>query len=180
MTRAKTRQEEELEEQKLREISILLFQLFQREEATAKAIVGCLYDIATVNLINKYIRLWGINNTFKYIARFPRPIAKSLAVKLFVQPKCPPLITDWFYTLVEFSEQKVTIEPEILEKELLPALQQNKVQIKSLQGRVKLLTGSLLTTIVLFSTSIFWMAHNLQMTPIDLLTTNQASVKGKQ
>ena len=40
--------------QKLREILILLSQLFQREEATARAIVGCLYDIATVNLINKY------------------------------------------------------------------------------------------------------------------------------
>ena len=177
MSKVKTIEEQELEEQKLREILILLSQLFQREEATAKAIVGCLYDIATINLINKYISLWGINATLKYLARFPRPIAKSLGVKLYLQPKCPQLITDWFYTLVEFPETKQSpVNPEILE-EVLPTLAKNKVQIKSLQGKVRLLSATLVAAIAIFSSSFWLIAHNLQMSPLDLLTISQSSIK---
>ena len=180
MSKTKTQQEKELEEQKLREILILLSQLFQREEATARAIVGCLYDIATLNLINKYSSLWGINQTLKYLARFPRPIAKCLGVKLYVQPKCPQLITDWFYTLVEFPEETTKIEGEILEEEFLPALKDNQAKIRCLQGKVKLLTGTLVATIAIFSSGVFWIANNLQMNPIDLLTTNQSSLNNEQ
>ena len=182
MSKVKTQQEKELEKEKLREILILLSQLFAREEVTAKAIVGCLYDIAIVNLINKYIPLWGINPTLKYLARCPRPIAQSLGVKLYVQKKCPQLITDWFYTLVEFPSRETIVERKILEGELevLPALQENQVQIKSLQGKVKLLTGTLVTTIALFGGSVFWVAYNLQVNPLDLLMNTQAQVYQEQ
>ena len=176
MSKIKTPREQQLEQERLREILILLSQLFEREEVTAKAIVGCLYDIATVNLINKYTPSWGINHTLKYLARFPRPIAKYLGVKLYVQSKCPQLITDWFYTLVEFPSKETIVERKILEGELLPALQENQVQIKSLQGKVKLLTGTLVTTIALFGGSVFWFAYNLQINPLDLFTTTQVNI----
>jgi len=57
MSKKKTLKEYQQEEEKLREILVLLEQLFKREEASAKAIIGCLYDIATLNLINKYCPL---------------------------------------------------------------------------------------------------------------------------
>jgi hypothetical protein len=178
MRKPKTQQERQLEQEKLREILILLSQLFAREEVTAKAIVGCLYDIATVNLINKFCPLWGINATLKYLLRFPRPIAQSLGVKLYVQKKCPQLITDWFYTLVEFPS--AMSEKQILEEgELLPTLQQNQLEIKSLQGQVKFLTGFLFTIITLFGGSFFWLTYNWQINPLDLLTNTPIHLNQK-
>jgi hypothetical protein len=178
MNKAKTKQELEKEEQKLREILILLDQLFKREEATAKGIVGCLYDIAMINLINKYFPLWGVNVTLKYLTRFPRPVAQSLGVKLYLQPKCPKLITDWLYTLVEFPDKKtLTLEAEVVANELLPTLKQSKLEIKSLQKKVRLLAGSLVATIAIFSGSFVWIAYNLEMNPIELLRTSQANLR---
>lgn len=174
MSKEKTREEIQQEETKLREILVLLDQLFRREEATAKGIVGCLYDIATVNIINKYCPLWGINGTLKYLTRFPRPIAQSLGVKLYLQPQCPKLITDWLYTLVEFPQEKTpVIEPEIVENQLLPALKKSQLEINSLRNKVKLLTGSLVATVIVFSGSFAWVAHNLEISPMELLTTSQ-------
>ncbi|MGI0481200.1 hypothetical protein ACN4EE_10445 [Geminocystis sp. CENA526] len=178
MSKPKNQQEKELEQIKLREILLLLDQLFRREEATAKGIVGCLYDIATINIINKYCPLWGINATLKYLTRFPRPMAQSLGVKLYLQPQCPKLITDWLYTLVEFSQEKIpVIEAEIMEKELLPTLQKNKLEIKSLEQKVTFLTGSLVATFAIFIGSFAWITYNLEMSPIDLLTTSKSKVQ---
>lgn len=178
MSRKKSVLEQENEIIKLQEILILLYQLFQREEATAKAIVGCLYDIAMINLTNKYFPLWGVNATLKYLTRFPRPIAQSLGVKLYLQPQCPKVITDWLYTLVEFPENQMqTLETEVVINELLPTLKQSKLEIKSLQNRVKLLAGSLVATIAIFSGSFVWIGYNLEMNPIELLQTSESSLK---
>lgn len=161
MKKEKTRAEYELEEAKLQEILLLLDQLLRREEVTAKSIVGCLYDIAMINVINKYCPLWGVNSTLKYLSRFPRPFAKSLGVKLYLQPKCPKLITDWLYTLVEFPPDK-PIETEVKSIE-------NGQEIKLLQSRVKLLTGALVASIAIFSSGFIWIAHNLELNPMQLL-----------
>lgn len=178
MTKFKTEDEKNSEYQKLREILILLEQLFQREEAAAKAIIGCLYDIATINLINKYLPLWGINSTVKYLTRFPRPIAKSLGVKLYLQPKCPQLITDWLYTLVDFSEKQIpTLDTKVMTNELLPMLNNSKLEIKSLQKKVKILAGSLVITIAMFSGSFMWISHNLETNPLKLLSVSQENFK---
>jgi len=174
MTKSKTLEEYQKEEQKLREILLLLEQLFKREEAAAKSIVGCLYDIATINLINKYCPLWGINNTLKYISRLPRPVAKSLAVKLYLQPQCPKLITDWLYSLVEFPDKDSTVkETEIVEELVLPA----QKEIKSLRGRVRVLTGALAASLTIFVGGFTWVAHNLQLHPLELLSIQEARVE---
>lgn len=178
MGKVKNQEEKVLEEEKLREILILLDQLFRREEATAKAIVGCLYDIAMINIINKYCPLWGINSTFKYLARFPRPLAKSLGVKLYLQPKCPKLITDWLYSLVEFAEQQTpVIDAEIISQELLPTLRKNKLEIKSLERKVTFLTGSLVATLAIFIASFAWISYSLEISPIELLRTSKSRVQ---
>ncbi|WP_017294550.1 hypothetical protein [Geminocystis herdmanii] len=178
MSKQKNQEEKILEEVKLREILLLLDQLFRREEATAKGIVGCLYDIAMINIINKYCPLWGINSTLKYLTRFPRPLAQSLGVKLYLQPQCPKLITDWLYTLVEFPEQKTPIlEAQVVERELLPTLQKNKLEIQSLQQKVQFLTGSLVATFAIFIGGFAWITYNLEMSPIELLSTSKSRIQ---
>ncbi|MBL1208350.1 hypothetical protein [Geminocystis sp. GBBB08] len=178
MSKIKTQEEVDKEQQNLQEILILLDQLFRREEATAKSIVGCLYDIAMINLINKYCPLWGINLTLKYLTRLPRPVAQSLGVKLYLQPKCPQLITDWLYTLVEFPDKPTTtLEAEVIAHELFPTLQESKLEIKSLHQKVKLLTSALVVTIAIFSGGFAWIAYNLDMNPMQLLTTSQGNLR---
>lgn len=171
MKKEKTQLEYQLEEQKLEEILLLLDQLFRREEITAKSIVGCLYDIAVINIINKYCPLWGINSTLKYLTRFPRPLAKSLGVKLYLQPQCPKLITDWLYTLVEFPQTKpIETKTEIIE---------NPQELKSLKSQVKLLTRALVTSIAVFSSGFFWVAHNLQLNPLQLFVISEQNLSVK-
>lgn len=172
MSKSKTLKEYQEEEQKLQEILLLLDQLFKREEATAKSIIGCLYDIATINLINKYCPLWGINPTLKYLRRFPRPVAKNLGLKLYLQPNCPQLITDWLYTLVEFPEQIPTKETEVINNNILPAQEQ---EIKSLRGKVKVLAGALVASVAIFAGSFTWIAHNLQLSPMELLSVTEVA-----
>lgn len=172
MGKQKTLQEYQKEEEKLREILVLLEQLFKREEATAKAIIGCLYDIATLNLINKYCPLWGINPTLKYISRFPRPIAKHLGCKLYLQPKCPQLITDWLYSLVEFPQSKAK-EVEVVENLALPT----EKKIKSLQGKVRVLTGALAASFAVLIGGFTWMMYSLQTNPVELLNTTETRLE---
>ncbi len=168
MKQEKTTAEYQLEQQRLEEILLLLDQLFKREEVAAKSIVGCLYDIAMINIINKYCPIWGINNTLKFLSRFPRPVAKSLGVKLYLQPKCPKLITDWLYTLVEFPTNKpVEAKVEVIE---------STKELKALRGRVKLLQGALVTSIAMFGGGFFWIAHNLQLNPMELLVISEENI----
>ena len=172
----KTLQEEQIEQERLREMLILLEQLFQREEATAKGIVGCLYDIGTVNWINRNVPFGLLNSTLKYVIRFPRPVAKILALKLYLQPKCPKLIVDWLYSLVEFKEQEpIAIEAQEVEPELLPEIRKSRQQLKLLRQRVRFLTGTLVVTITLFGGSFIWIAHSLKLTPSEIFSLPQQS-----
>ena len=177
----KSIEEENIEEENLKKILFLLDQLFKREEATAKSIIGCLYDIATINLINKYIRLSCLNSCFKYLVRFPKPLAKTLGLKYYLQPQCPKLITDWLYTLVEFKEEEVeeaiVIEAEDIVQELLPEIKKGKQEIKLLRQKVRLLTGTLLITITVFGGSFAWMLHSLELNPRQFLPFYQSQSK---
>ncbi|HIK36404.1 MAG: hypothetical protein NZ901_07405 [Geminocystis sp.] len=181
MARKKTNQEIAIEEERLKQIHLLLEQLFKREEVTAKAIVGCLYDIATINLINKYIPFWGINPTVKYLTRFPRPVAQWLGVKLYLQPKCPKLITDWLYSLVEFPPQPPQhANSQVLATDSSVILEKNLQEIKSLRQKVQFLTGTLITTVVVFTGSFFWIAHNLHLNPIELLSPTSSNSRDER
>jgi hypothetical protein len=177
----KTTAEQNREQERLHEIFILLQQLFQREEATAKRIIECLYDIGTVNWINKNIRLFPFNSLFKYMMRFPKPLAKILTLKLYFQPKCPILITDWLYTLVEFKEKEaIPMEVADVDQESLPEIKKSYQEIKLLRQRVRLLTGCLLLTIAVFGGSFVWIINSLELTPSEILPFAQSkTIKSK-
>ena len=168
----KTLPEEQKEQEKLREMLILLQQLFQREEATAKRVIECLYDIGTVNWINKNVPFRLLNPTLKSVIRFPRPVVKILALKLYMQPKCPKLIAEWLYSLVEFKqEEPIPNEPKEVEPELLPEIRKNRQEVKLLRQRVQVLTGALVMTITLFGGSFIWIAHSLKLTPSEIFSS---------
>lgn len=171
-----TVEEKNQEQDRLDEINILLEQLFQREEATAKRIIECLYDIAIVNIINQKIRFSLLNALLKYLLKFPKPLAKVLGLKLYIQPKCPQLITDWLFSLVEFKpkeEETIKIEASSFEQEILPEMKKNRQELKLLRQKVRLLTGSLILVIVLFSGNLLIQE---QIIPLENLPFSQSKI----
>jgi hypothetical protein len=94
-------QHSQLEAERIQEVLILLTSLVGREEATIKLIIDCLYDIGSVNLINKKVRFRSVNSITKFIAKKSKPVARIFAWRWFTK-NCPQLIAKWLYTKVKF------------------------------------------------------------------------------
>lgn len=94
-------EEELLKQQRMQEVLLLLDSLFQREEITLKIIIDCLYDVGSINLINKKIRRRNLNFIMKAIARFSKPMFRVYAL-YWVKKNTPKLITNWLASKVKF------------------------------------------------------------------------------
>jgi hypothetical protein len=87
-----------------------------------------------------------------------------------MQPKCPKLIADWLYSLVEFKEKEaLAIEAKEVESQLLPESKKSRQEVKLLRQKVRFLTGVLVVTITLFGSSFIWVARSLELTPWEIL-----------
>ena len=89
----------EMEQKK--NVMLLVENLMEREEATFKMIIDCLYDVGSVNLINKKFRMRPLNRVMKLIARLSKPSFKAIAF-YWVKKNTPELITDWLLGKVKF------------------------------------------------------------------------------
>jgi hypothetical protein len=100
--------------QRMQDVNLLLQNLSNSEEATIKLIIDCLYDIGSVNLINRRLRFGLLNRTMKLIAKMSKPVFRVIAWHWF-QKNCPQLITQWLETRIAFEDptdlpQKVAVE----------------------------------------------------------------------
>lgn len=94
-------QPSQIEVDRLRDVFILLTSLIEREQATIKLIIDCLYDIGYVNLIDHKVRFRSLNWVAKSIAKVSKPVIRVLAWQWFDR-NCPQLITEWLYSQVKF------------------------------------------------------------------------------
>ncbi len=94
-------EEQRFQQKRMNEIQLLLESLFEREETTVKQILDCLYDVGSINLINKKFSNRPLNRLLKYISRYTKPIFKIIALRWF-KTNCPQLITEWLGTKVKF------------------------------------------------------------------------------
>ncbi|MBR8830666.1 MAG: hypothetical protein N5P05_000834 [Chroococcopsis gigantea SAG 12.99] len=94
-------EEQRFQQKRMNEIQLLLDSLFEREEATVKQILDCLYDVGSINLINKKFSNRPLNRLLKMISRYAKPIFKIFALRWFKR-NCPQLITAWLSTKVNF------------------------------------------------------------------------------
>lgn len=97
----KSTQPSQLETERLRDIFILLTSLIEREQATIKLIIDCLYDIGYINLVDQKVRFRSLNWVAKLIAKTSKPVVRGLAWRWFTR-NCPQLITEWLYSKVKF------------------------------------------------------------------------------
>ena len=94
-------EQRQIEADRLRDIFILVTSLIEREQATIRLIIDCLYDIGYVNLIDRKVRLRSLNWGAKLIVKMSKPVIRLVAWRWFRQ-NCPQLITKWLYTQVKF------------------------------------------------------------------------------
>lgn len=94
-------EEERLKEERMHDVMLLLGDLVEREEATVKNVLDCLYDVGSINIINKKVEFRPMNRFLKSIARLSKPAFKVVAWRWF-KNNSPQLITNWLRTKVSF------------------------------------------------------------------------------
>ncbi|MGC1308666.1 MAG: hypothetical protein WA885_15685 [Phormidesmis sp.] len=107
--------EQQNENERMRDVEILLESMFLREEVTLRLIVDCLYDVGSVNLVNHRVHSRPLNRIMKLIARRSKPIFRLFMLR-WSKKNCPRLITEWLRSQVRFSPAEVVL-PEVLAPE---------------------------------------------------------------
>lgn len=87
------------QEERKRDLYLLLENLTLQEEATIKLIIECLYDIGMINVINRKIQRPSLNRIAKFFINTPKPIAKILAWR-WVKKNLPQQLANWLYRKV--------------------------------------------------------------------------------
>ena len=91
----------QLEAEQKKNVLLLVENLIEREEATFKMIIDCLYDVGSVNLINKKIRFRPVNKLMRLIAKLSKPGFRVVAF-YWVRKNSPELITNFLLGKVNF------------------------------------------------------------------------------
>ncbi|MBW4564323.1 MAG: hypothetical protein KME32_24915 [Mojavia pulchra JT2-VF2] len=131
--------------ERMKDVKLLLLNLANSEEATIKLIIDCLYDIGSVNLINKKLRFRPLNRTMKLIAQMSKPVFRIIAWYWF-QKNCPQLIANWLQVQVAFEDptdipKKIAIETSEIQAYSSLQVENMSQEIKYLRHQVKWLTG---------------------------------------
>ena len=172
-------EKERMEEERMHDVLLLLKHLLEREEVTAKLILDCLYDVGSVNLIDKKFRFRPLNRTLKPIARMSKPVFRVFALHWF-KKNCPQLITDWLHSQVSFNNlEDQSSEKLVSEVSEIPAEERSR-EIKLLRSQVRMLTGILLAAIAVFGGSFIWLFYSLKLEPLQLTQQIQSTTASKQ
>lgn len=111
--------EKQLEDERMRDVEMLLESLFLREETTLRLILDCLYDVGSMNLVNRRVRSRPLNKLMKAIARWSKPVFRPFMLR-WSKKNCPHMIADWLHSQVRFSPGEVLL-PEVISPDNQPA-----------------------------------------------------------
>ncbi|MEY3298530.1 MAG: hypothetical protein RLZZ597_1790 [Cyanobacteriota bacterium] len=150
--------------ERVEEVMRLLENLLQREEATAKSILDCLYDVGSVRIIEQRVPLQILQWPLKGIARLSKPVFRVFALRWF-RRNCPWLITRWLFNLLRFDgpplipvdeapAQVIDVAPipEALPPRIeAPLLDRQAAEINDLRSKVSWLTAAVVFLVVLGS-----------------------------
>ncbi|BAY11488.1 hypothetical protein [Calothrix sp. NIES-2098] len=131
--------------ERMQDVNLLLQNLANSEEATIKLIIDCLYDVGSVNLINRRLRSRPLNRTMKQIAKMSKPVFRIIAWHWF-KKNCPELIAKWLETKVAFEDptdlpQKVAVEISEVKPYSQLEVDNMSREIKYLRQQVRWLVG---------------------------------------
>lgn len=93
---------EELKKQeRMRDVTLLLQQIVEREEVALKLIVDSLIDVGSINYANKKLHNPPLNKMMKVLVGYIKPVAR-LAALFWLKRNLPNLLTAWLEAKVSF------------------------------------------------------------------------------
>ena len=96
-------------QERMRDVTLLLQQLVEREETSLKLIIDCLIDVGAINYANHKLHNPSLNKIMKVLVGYIKPVARMVAL-LWLKKNLPDLLTAWL-------ESKVSFEPIPINKE---------------------------------------------------------------
>lgn len=168
--------EKKMQEERMQEILLLLEHLVSHEEITIKLIIGCLYDVGSVNLINQKVQQSLLKRPLKGVAGMSKPVVKVIAFRWFKR-NCPEIITKWLYSKVAFPALPKTRPPVSIPKPVPKPVPETVVaeqvalvesdtlnrEVRRLRGQVRLLSGISIGAIAALSGVLVWMNYRPEM-----------------
>lgn len=101
---------EELKKQeRMRDVTLLLQQIVEREEVALKLIIDSLIDVGSINYANKKLHNPPLNKIMKVLVGYVKPVARMVAL-YWLKRNLPDLLTAWL-------ESKVSFEPVIINED---------------------------------------------------------------
>jgi hypothetical protein len=161
MQTPKELEEQQMKEERMREVLLLIIYLINQEEATIKLIVDCLYDVGSVNLVNQKLQRSPLKAPAKGMAKLSKPIVKIIALRWF-KKNGPPLITNWLRSKVAFKSPQTTPLSAVPAVANVPpaALPDNvNLEIRRLRTQVKVLGGISVGAIAALSGILVWLNY---------------------
>lgn len=105
--------EQRVEDERMRDVELLLESLFVREEVTLRLVLDCLYDVGSIHFVNQRVRSRPLNRLMKAIARYSKPVFRPFMMR-WSKKNCPRLITEWLHSQVNPTLGEVLL-PEVIE-----------------------------------------------------------------
>lgn len=212
MSSKKTQHSEKLVEQhrereRMQDVLLLVQQLVASQEATFKMIIDCLYDVGAINFINDKVKSRSLARLTKKIAFTSKPVFRVIAF-YWVKRNCPRLITNWLCGQVTFgqrklaqldyprevvakaieqyeAEQQALAHEHVMNQPVTPVEPLEAIEVRRLQGQVKVLRGMLLGSILALGGTMAWIWYDMKTDwantpqPLESVILEQ-QVKGSQ
>lgn len=101
--------DERKKRERMRDVTLLLQQIVEREEVALKLIIDCLIDVGSINYANAKVANPPLNKMMKVLVGYIKPVARMFALK-WLKKNLPNLLTAWL-------EAKVSFEPIPIDKD---------------------------------------------------------------
>jgi hypothetical protein len=104
---------EELKKQeRMRDVTLLLQQLVEREEVALKLIIDCLIDVGSINYANHKVHNPPLNKMMKVLVGYIKPVARMVAL-FWLKRNLPELLTAWLEGKVSFGSVPINEDEAI-------------------------------------------------------------------
>ncbi|MEM7590270.1 MAG: hypothetical protein AAF383_01895 [Cyanobacteria bacterium P01_A01_bin.83] len=88
-------------QERMRDVTLLIQQIVEREEVALKLIIDCLIDVGSINYANNKLHNPPLNKIMKVLVGYIKPIARKVAL-FWLKRNLPDLLTAWLEGKVSF------------------------------------------------------------------------------
>lgn len=126
--------EEKKKQERMRDVTLLLQQLVEREETSLKLIIDCLIDVGSINYANHKLHNPSLNKMMKVLVGYIKPVARMLALR-WLKNNLPDLLTTWLENKVSFESAPINTEEAVIEDlETIPIPEEQMINLNNKVG----------------------------------------------